>query len=81
MSAARASSHHREKPQRSARVLSAIKKNELSCCYRDAKLAERYGGVLGLPVSLLISRDGRIYAKHVAETDISLIEQEINSLL
>jgi cytochrome c biogenesis protein CcmG, thiol:disulfide interchange protein DsbE len=47
----------------------------------DAKLAEQYGGVLGLPVSFLIDRHGRIYAKHVGETDISLIEREIKSLL
>jgi cytochrome c biogenesis protein CcmG/thiol:disulfide interchange protein DsbE len=47
----------------------------------DAKLAEQYGGVLGLPVSFLIGRDGRIYAKHVGETDISQIEREIKSLL
>jgi cytochrome c biogenesis protein CcmG, thiol:disulfide interchange protein DsbE len=47
----------------------------------DAKLAEQYGGVLGLPVSSLIGRDGRIYAKHVGETDISQVEQEITSLL
>jgi thiol-disulfide isomerase/thioredoxin len=47
----------------------------------DAKLAEEYGGVLGLPVSFLIGRDGRIYVKHLGETDISLIEREIKSLL
>jgi peroxiredoxin len=47
----------------------------------DANLAEQYGRVLGLPVSFLIGRDGRIYAKHVGKTDISEIEREINSLL
>ncbi len=47
----------------------------------DAKLAEQYGGVLGLPVSFLIGRDGRIYTKHVGDTDTSLIEREIRSLL
>jgi cytochrome c biogenesis protein CcmG, thiol:disulfide interchange protein DsbE len=47
----------------------------------DAKLAEQYGGVLGLPISFLIGRDGRIYSKHVGEADISLIEREIKSLL
>ena len=58
---------------------------QLSMNYRvaigDAKLAEQYGGVLGMPVSFLIGRDGRIYAKHVGEADISLIEREIKSLL
>jgi cytochrome c biogenesis protein CcmG/thiol:disulfide interchange protein DsbE len=47
----------------------------------DAKLAEQYGGVLGLLVSFLIGRNGRIYAKYVGETDISLIEREVKSLL
>jgi cytochrome c biogenesis protein CcmG/thiol:disulfide interchange protein DsbE len=47
----------------------------------DAKLAEQYGGILGLPVSFLIGRDGRIYAKYAGETDISLVEREIKSLL
>ncbi len=47
----------------------------------DAGLAERYGGILGLPVSFLVGCDGRIYAKHSGETDISVIEQEIKPLL
>lgn len=47
----------------------------------DASLAERYGGVLGLPVSFLIGRDGRIRAKHVGETDVSVMEREIKSAL
>lgn len=46
----------------------------------DANVAERYGGILGLPVNFVIDREGRIQAKHVGEVDISLIEQEINSL-
>lgn len=47
----------------------------------DASLAERYGGILGLPVSFLVGCDGRIHARHVGETDISVIEQEIGPLL
>ena len=47
----------------------------------DATLAERYGGILGLPVSFLIGRDGRIYAKFEGETDSSRIERAIKSLL
>jgi peroxiredoxin len=46
----------------------------------NASLAERYGGILGLPVNFVIDREGRIQAKYVGEVDISLIEQEINSL-
>jgi len=47
----------------------------------DAKLAEQYGGVLGLPVTFLIGRDGRIYEKHAGEAEISQMEREIKSLL
>ena len=47
----------------------------------DASLAERYGGILGLPVNYLIDREGRIYAKHVGEVDISLIDKEVDSQL
>lgn len=46
----------------------------------DANVAERYGGILGLPVNFVINREGRIHAKHMGDVDISLIEQEINSL-
>jgi cytochrome c biogenesis protein CcmG, thiol:disulfide interchange protein DsbE len=47
----------------------------------NAKIGELYGGVLGLPISFLINRDGRIVAKHIGATDISVLEQEIKSLL
>ncbi len=45
------------------------------------KLAESYGGVLGLPANFIIDRQGRIVAKHVGETDLDLIESEIKSQL
>jgi len=47
----------------------------------DAGLAERYGGILGLPVSLVIGCDGRIHARHTGIADVSLIEQEVAHLL
>lgn len=46
----------------------------------NANVAERYGGILGLPVNFIIDRDGRIYAKHAGKVDPSLIENEIESL-
>jgi peroxiredoxin len=45
------------------------------------KIAQAYGGILGLPVTFLIGRDGHIQAKYVGAVDISTIEQEIKSLL
>ena len=47
----------------------------------NAKTGELYGGVLGLPIAFLIGRDGRIMAKHIGATEISVFEQEIVNLL
>lgn len=40
-----------------------------------------FGGVIGLPTTFLIGRDGRIYAKHSGTTDISVFEEEVKALL
>jgi thiol-disulfide isomerase/thioredoxin len=40
-------------------------------------VADSYGGVLGLPVNLLISRDGRIISKDVGATDLNALEKQI----
>jgi peroxiredoxin len=45
------------------------------------KIAESYGGVLGLPANIIIDREGRIVAKHVGETDVNSMEAEIKSQL
>ncbi len=47
----------------------------------NAALAERFGGVLGLPVAFLIDRDGNIRARHVGQTDAAVFEKEIKDLL
>jgi thiol-disulfide isomerase/thioredoxin len=47
----------------------------------NAKTGEIYGGVLGLPMAFLIGRDGRISARHIGATEISVFEKEIVSLL
>jgi cytochrome c biogenesis protein CcmG/thiol:disulfide interchange protein DsbE len=47
----------------------------------NAKTGELYGGVLGLPIAFLITRDGRISAKHIGATDISVLENEVVNLL
>lgn len=43
--------------------------------------ADSYGGVLGLPVNVIIGRDGRIYAKHAGLTDLQALENEIKAQL
>jgi cytochrome c biogenesis protein CcmG, thiol:disulfide interchange protein DsbE len=47
----------------------------------NEKIAEAYGGILGLPTSFLISRDGSVRAKHPGLADFSKLEQEIITLL
>lgn len=47
----------------------------------NAKIGESYGGVLGLPISFLLDREGRINAKHIGATDAAVFEREIQRLL
>jgi peroxiredoxin len=47
----------------------------------NEKIAEAYGGVLGLPIAFLIGRDGRIHAKYIGEVNMSVLEHEIEALL
>ncbi len=44
-------------------------------------VADSYGGVLGLPVNLLISRDGKILNKYVGATDLNALEKQISGEL
>ena len=46
-----------------------------------AKTGDLYGGILGLPISFVVDRNGRIYAKHIGATDISILESEVKALL
>jgi hypothetical protein len=39
----------------------------------NAKTGDLYGGVLGLPIAFLIGRDGRISARHIGATNISVL--------
>jgi thiol-disulfide isomerase/thioredoxin len=47
----------------------------------NQRIGELYGGVFGLPTTFLIGRDGRIYARHIGATDVSVIEGEVQQLL
>ncbi len=44
-------------------------------------VASRYGGILGLPVNIVIGRDGKIKAKHLGLYNLSLLERELTSQL
>jgi thiol-disulfide isomerase/thioredoxin len=47
----------------------------------ESRITELYGGIIGLPTTFIIGRDGRIYSKHMGATDVSLFEEEIKELL
>ncbi len=47
----------------------------------DERLAARYGGVLGLPLTFLIDRDGIVCARFRGETDPKVIESRVRELL
>ncbi len=47
----------------------------------NQQIAQQYGGILGLPTSFLIDRDGRIQRKYTSVTDFATIEQDITLLL
>ena len=44
-------------------------------------LSEQYGGLIGLPTSFVIGRDGRIYSEHTGTTGKDVFEGEIEQLL
>jgi cytochrome c biogenesis protein CcmG, thiol:disulfide interchange protein DsbE len=47
----------------------------------DAPLANDYGGILGLPVTFLIDRQGTVRSRFQGETDLSIIEARIRELI
>jgi len=47
----------------------------------DAKLAIGYGGILGLPVEMLVGRDGRIVSIWHGETPPVIIENAVRASL
>ena len=64
-------------------VLKAARKFQLTypIVMGDEHLGERYGGVLGLPVTYLISPEGKILARYQGETDLNQLEKHIATLL
>jgi thioredoxin-like negative regulator of GroEL len=47
----------------------------------DAQLGEAYGGVLGLPVTYLMDREGRIVAEFKGATDLNAMEARVKRVL
>ena len=47
----------------------------------DDKLAQSFGGVLGLPVNLVLDRQGRIVKKYLGATEASEFDKQVADLL
>jgi cytochrome c biogenesis protein CcmG/thiol:disulfide interchange protein DsbE len=47
----------------------------------NQKIAQEYGGILGLPTSFLVGRDGRIRSKTSGMADFPKLEQDVVALL
>lgn len=47
----------------------------------NQQIAQQYGGILGLPTSFLVGRDGRIQQKYSGVTDFARLEHDILDLL
>ena len=62
------------------RLLSKLKLN-YPVAMGDAQLGELYGGVLGLPLTYLIDRNGIVRAQFQGETDPKIIEKQLKLLL
>lgn len=46
----------------------------------NPQMADQYGGILGLPITFVIDRKGRIVSRHIGATNPSVFEQEIRRL-
>lgn len=46
----------------------------------DLKIADAYGGILGLPTTYIIDKEGRIRGHQVGSTNFDKLEQQIASL-
>lgn len=64
-----------------ARKLSVKLKLNYPVAMGDEKLGELYGGVLGLPLTYLIDRNGEIRAQFQGETGLKTIEKRLKALL
>lgn len=47
----------------------------------DIKIADAFGGVLGLPTTFVIGKDNLVHAKYNGATDFSALEREVVALL
>ena len=64
-----------------ARKLAERLKLDYPVALGDAQLGNLYHGVLGLPLTMLIDRNGIVRAQYLGETDLKKIEMRLKPLL
>jgi cytochrome c biogenesis protein CcmG/thiol:disulfide interchange protein DsbE len=64
-----------------ARAFQAQFKMNYPVAMGSSQLASQYGGILGLPITFVIDRSGRIVSRHIGATDPSVFDAEIQRLL
>ena len=69
-----------DEPAAARKVVRKLKLN-YPVAMGDAALGERYGGVLGLPLTFLIDRRGVIQAEFSGEPNLNAMEERIKTLL
>ena len=47
----------------------------------DERLGKRFGGILGLPITFVIGRDGKVIARFEGETDLGTMENQLKAIL
>ena len=47
----------------------------------DDKTVAAFGGILGLPVNVIVGRDGKVVTKHAGVTDIAVLQKEVEQAL
>jgi cytochrome c biogenesis protein CcmG, thiol:disulfide interchange protein DsbE len=63
------------------RRLAARLKLDYPLAMGDASLGEQYGGVLGLPITYLIGRDGVVRAEFEGEANLKAMQAKLTALL
>ena len=69
-----------DRPQKVARFYEANKMN-YPVVIGNNSIAKAYGGIMGIPTTFVIDKNGRIYRKYVGYRPLSLFKNDITALL
>ncbi|HUP79085.1 MAG TPA: TlpA disulfide reductase family protein [Pirellula sp.] len=70
-----------ENPDLCAPFLEEHKLGNLMALLGNQHTADLFGGLIGLPTTFLVDRDGKLYSKHQGLVNIDVVDEEILELL